>query len=717
MLVRQILIPFGLAFLTCLASCRTGFGEKLEDEILFQSDRVVEVRIEMNEDDWRELCSQSRGFGGAFGGGPLESPYDYFKADIWIDDHKISNVGIRKKGFLGSNDNQRPSLKVDFSEYEDQKPFRNIDRLTLNNNKQDRSLTSQYLVYRLYRNAGLPAPRTGFARVSVNGQNLGVYSNVESLRKSFLKRAFGSSKGNLYEGTIADFHPKALDRIQVKTNEDDNDLSDIRELAELLDAEGDLDVDALGQIVNIDSFIRFWALEGITGFWDGYAANQNNYWVYFNPDDEGRAAFIPWGTDWNLTNGGPFNRSADGVAPLIYAQAILANRLYHSPGIPERYQQALRDIMAKSWNEQQMLGDIDRLESLLLPYVHPAQNGAADAMNEVRNFIKGRPAVVEARLADWNPEIPDQPRSPSYNVEVGQLAGTFTTQFSVTSQEGDEPSKAMPGTGKFSLTLNDQPVELSDVTVTAAEFRMNFGRFGGGGFGGPRPGGGFGGPPPGGGFGGRRPGGFGRPPGDPPSETEETNPPQRRPQPNADERPQPSDAQQSQRPGGFGGGPPRGFGGPPGGGFGGPPGGFGGPPGPPQIELVISGTNANDENVRISFNVAQDEFLNRVAEGIQISGGSVTVRAQDTGGQGGFGFGFGGPRRSLSGTLFLTSSGIKDADGVAGRLDVKISESRGGMFGGGGRGGGPPRGGFGGFGGPPRERPAPGRRDRPELEE
>lgn len=664
-------------------------ADKLDAETLFLPDQVVEIRLEVKEIDWQILCNQSRNFGTAFGGGPLESPYTYFPADLWINDVKIANVGVRKKGFLGSNDNQRPSLKIKFDEYEKQDPVRGLDRLTLNNNKQDRSLTSQFLVYRLYRDAGLPAPRSGFARVTVNGQELGIYSNVESLRKPFLKGAFGSSKGNLYEGTIADFHPRALERIQVKTNKKDHDSADLRKLAELLDSEEPLNVGQLNELIDVDEFIKFWALEGLTGFWDGYAANQNNYWVYFNPKDDNRGHFIPWGTDWNLTNGGPFNRSADGIAPVIYAQAILANRLYHAEGIPERYQAALKEILAGAWNESQMLKEIDRLEGMLLPYLNGVQGGAPDAMNEVRQFIRERRGVVERQLKNWNPDIPESPRSPSYTVEVGRLTARFESRFSEAPTSGQDNSEVSNDDGNFQLQLDDQNVLLTGVTVAVTEFQMprfGFGGRGRGGFGRPR--GGFGGL--GGGFGGRPPGPPGdqvETPNDRTDNSEEDPPPQR----TGGFRPQP-------------GGPPPGFGGP--------------PPGPPQIQIAVSGKNPAGEQVRITINVDQEQFQARPEQGITVAGGSFSV-VSDSQPQGGFRMpfgGFGGPRRSVTGTLFLTKSGTQADAPVAGSLNLQITESRGGMFGarrgGGGGFGGPPRGGF----GAPTER-QPRERQRPELEE
>ena len=98
--------------------------------------RLIEVVIELPVEDWSKLCQQTRDIRTAFTGSS-ENPFTYFKGNITIDGVKIESVGIRKKGFIGSLDNQFPSLKVKFDEYVDQRPVKGIDVLTLNNNKQD----------------------------------------------------------------------------------------------------------------------------------------------------------------------------------------------------------------------------------------------------------------------------------------------------------------------------------------------------------------------------------------------------------------------------------------------------------------------------------------------------------------------------------------------------------------------------------------------------
>jgi len=189
----------------------------LNADQLFVRGHLVDVQIILADKDWKTLCQQTRVIPHSLGKTPAESPFTYFKGEVTIDGVQIKNVGIRKKGFLGSLSNVRPSLKIKFQEYQKQQPIAGIDRLTLNNNQQDRSLASQFLGYHFFNQTGTIAPRCNHARITVNGNYLGIYTNVESVRPQLLKTRFGSSKGDLYEGTVADVFPDTLQRFELKT--------------------------------------------------------------------------------------------------------------------------------------------------------------------------------------------------------------------------------------------------------------------------------------------------------------------------------------------------------------------------------------------------------------------------------------------------------------------------------------------------------------------
>ncbi|MEC7583921.1 MAG: CotH kinase family protein, partial [Planctomycetota bacterium] len=168
----------------------------LTDVQLFDPQRVIEVKVELAPEDWDALRAQTRGMVAALGKTAMERPFDYFKGNVVVDGVRIEGVGVRKKGFIGSLSSSRPSLKIKFDEFVEQEPIRGLDRLTLNNNNQDRTVASQFLSYRFFEKVGVAAPRCNLAQVWVNGQSLGIYSHVESIRAPFLKRVWGDASGD-----------------------------------------------------------------------------------------------------------------------------------------------------------------------------------------------------------------------------------------------------------------------------------------------------------------------------------------------------------------------------------------------------------------------------------------------------------------------------------------------------------------------------------------
>lgn len=465
-----LIVVLSLAF---TVKSLTAADESVMDR-LFEPTRIIDVSIELSVKDWNELCKQTRDPGKVFSG-LNENPFTNFKGNITVDGIDIGEVGIRKKGFMGSLDDKFPSLKIKFDEYVDQAPIAGLDGLTLNNNKQDASLLSQYLAYKLFNAAGVQAPRCNFAKVTVNGKYLGLYSNVESIGKPFLQRRYGNDKGNLYEGTLADFYPKAIDRFEVKTNKKKHDRSKITRLAELLAKKGDLPLEEISQLIDIDNFLRFWAMESLIGFWDGYSNNQNNFWIYDNRA-VGKIYFMPWGADDTLRSGGFPGFGPRGPVS-VYAEGILANRLYHDKQTAERYRETMRWLLANVWNEPELLQSVDQFEALLTPHLHARQAGAPRAMTTVRTFVKTRREATEKELDAWPVRVAAQPRKPMYTVEVGSARGTFSTEWA----DGTPTNIASRGQVNLQLQLGGKSVELKQAGASVHRRRSGGFPFGPGG--------------------------------------------------------------------------------------------------------------------------------------------------------------------------------------------------------------------------------------------
>lgn len=212
----------------------------------------------------------------------------------------LPDIGVRLKGVYGSfrTLDQKAAFLLRFDEYDpDQEPM-GLEKLALNNMVQDPSMIHEQLAYALFREAGVPAARSGYARVFVNDALYGLYATVEAADNSlFLDTWFGDDEGNLYEGEYgSDLYPGWGPSFDLD-NGTDVGFADLEALAAALDAmvTPATFVQDVATVIDIERYLQFAATEIFIGHWDGYAWTRNNYFVYRGPDD--RWTFLPWGLD------------------------------------------------------------------------------------------------------------------------------------------------------------------------------------------------------------------------------------------------------------------------------------------------------------------------------------------------------------------------------------------------------------------------------------
>ncbi len=229
-------------------------------------------------------------------------PDAFVRATLRYGDEVIPDVGLRIKGegSLRSID-RKAAFKVKTDAFVDGQSFRGLKRLTLNNMVEDPSFLAERLAFYVYRAAGLPAPRCNSAQVFVNGQPYGLYANVESEDKPFLRRWFARADGNLYEEGQRDFVAGSAGTFELETNEDTADRSDLQRMIEVVNA-GATDATMLTRwdaVLDTAHWLRFTAAEAAVNQWDMYAYTvfyPNNFRFYHDPSSN-KFVFLPWGMD------------------------------------------------------------------------------------------------------------------------------------------------------------------------------------------------------------------------------------------------------------------------------------------------------------------------------------------------------------------------------------------------------------------------------------
>ena len=405
---RLILLINLIGLISGTSMAKNNSQGELKVDDLFPYDRVLDVQIMVDSEDWDTIRYQSRNFFEALHESrqyaPIDHPYTYVEASVSIDGVEFPGVGIRKKGFIGSQNSTRPSLKIKLNHLDKEGQIDGLTNLTFNNNQQDVSLISQFMGYGLFNAAGLPAPRCAYANLTVNGQDLGIYAHVERVHRPLLKRAFGNDNGVLYEGTAVDFYPGWLDSFEHKLGSDKAGREKIQNLIDVLNNPDENIESSVGELVDLESFYTFWAMEGLLSFWDGYSGNRNNFFIYLNPETD-KFHFIPWGADSLFERYSPIRDDRrDPVS--VKTQGLISNRLYQMKSGRQRYRQALEEIMAQNWDDTALLAETERIEALIKPYLASGDKSESNYnQDEARGWIEwARNASPEERKVAINSE-------------------------------------------------------------------------------------------------------------------------------------------------------------------------------------------------------------------------------------------------------------------------------------------------------------------------
>ena len=385
----------------------------------FDPNHILQVEIEMDPADWEELRHQERTFTSILAGedcmdGPFDSPYTYFHADVTIDGQAAQDIGVRKKALIGSQSTTKPGLKLNIDEYVDGAELFGVDNITLNNSVQDPSLIRQCMGYTVFEAAGIPASKCNFARVAVNGDDYGIYVHVEPVKRAFLRDHFGDDSGDLYEGTLSDFRENWVNTFDAKTGDTDTALTGPKAIKDTLTLNDEDFLTQISTLIDLESYINFWATEILVGHWDGYAGNNNNYFIYRNPADN-LFHFIPWGVDGVMY--------ADYAELEPFVASVLSSRLLDIPETYDMLEARINTLLDTVWDEDALLAEIDRMEDLLADEIFLDSENSAQ-IDDVRTYISTRKAGLLAALPGETYYIDD---SVICMDEIGTLSATFST--------------------------------------------------------------------------------------------------------------------------------------------------------------------------------------------------------------------------------------------------------------------------------------------------
>jgi hypothetical protein len=244
-----------------------------------------------------------------------------FVFDDGIQRDTMLNVGFRLRGNT-SRASAKKSFKIKFNAFTSGIKYQGVKELNLNGSHNDPTMVREKLYYDAWNMAGLPSRRATFAKVYLNGNYYGLYINIEELDDEWAQRVFGTDDGNLYKciypadlkylGTSPTLyknvqHSVGVRAYDLKTNELTDDYSDLARLCTVINTPTNFECE-IQKVLNVQGFLKAYAIEILAGNWDDYAYNKNNFFLYKNPKTN-LFEFITYDPDNSFGvdfGGGPF---------------------------------------------------------------------------------------------------------------------------------------------------------------------------------------------------------------------------------------------------------------------------------------------------------------------------------------------------------------------------------------------------------------------------
>jgi CotH protein len=288
--------------LTLLFSAAAGLvvdGQMLRPQLMglsadafFADTTLHEINLVINSRDWQALKDSYL----------LDT---YYAADFRWRDQTVRNVGIRSRG-NASRSAIKPGLRVDFDRYSTDQKFLGLKSFVLRNNTQDPSGLHERISMLLFRRLGLLAPREAHTKLFVNNTYVGLYTIVESVDKSFLKRTVNEDNGHLFKYEWArpyyfeDLGPQPEHYVPLpfkpETHEDDPRPEFVVQLVQAINETSDAVFrTALEEYLDLRKFVRHVAVEMFLADTDSVLGEfgMANFYLYRFQDTK-RFTIIAW---------------------------------------------------------------------------------------------------------------------------------------------------------------------------------------------------------------------------------------------------------------------------------------------------------------------------------------------------------------------------------------------------------------------------------------
>jgi spore coat protein CotH len=243
--------------------------------------RTIFIDFEMN--DWEEELETFHG-----------TDVDVV-ATITVDGKTYENVGIHFRGassYMMVPRGSKRSFNLSFDIADKEQRLYGYKTLNLLNSNGDPSMLSSVLYSHISRQY-MPAPKANMVRVVVNGENWGVFANVQQFNKEFLAENYSNTKGTRWKVSGSPQGRGGLEYFGEDENQykrhfemKSNDPKAWKHLINLCKVLNETPTDklkeAIAPLIDLDEVLWFLALDNALINSDGYWVRASDYNLYLD---------------------------------------------------------------------------------------------------------------------------------------------------------------------------------------------------------------------------------------------------------------------------------------------------------------------------------------------------------------------------------------------------------------------------------------------------
>jgi putative membrane-bound dehydrogenase-like protein len=386
-------------------------GDK-EGKGVFGQTKVWAVHLEIPAAEYAAMQPPAVGFG--FPGGPpppkakakrddrpgeqnlFGTRFPWAHGNLTADGKTFKKVGVRYAGdmsyFASARGLKRP-LHIELNRFGDQQ-WHGLTALQLHAMPTDPAKGREALAYAVFRAAGVPAPRTAFAEVTLtvpgkyNKEYLGLYTLVENVDRRFLADRFGTDKGLLMKpfrvrgiDHLGDDWEKYQGQYRPQSEPTAEQARRVIAFARLVNQAGDEQFKKeIASYLDVDEFLGFLAANALLSNLESFFALGHNYSLYLHPETN-QFLFIPGDLESALANflmmGTPDQLMDLSLTRPYPGANKLPDRLLAVKEIGAKYRKLLKELSATVFTKERLLKEAEAVARTTRPALAREAKAAA----------------------------------------------------------------------------------------------------------------------------------------------------------------------------------------------------------------------------------------------------------------------------------------------------------------------------------------------------